>query len=43
MTIQHIAKDYRSGQKIKNHSIQDELDNGEDVKQKSFGEGPEQT
>ena len=39
--IRHIAKDYRLGQKMKNYSIQDKLDNEENDKQKDFGEGPE--
>ena len=39
--IEYITKDYRSEQKIKNHSIQEESDNDKDDKQKNFGEGPE--
>jgi len=39
--IRHIAKDYRLGQKMKNYSIQDKLDNEENDKQKDFKEGPE--
>jgi len=39
--IRHITKDYRLGQKMKNHSIQDKLDNEENDKQKDFGEDPE--
>ena len=41
--IGYIAKNCRSGQMIKNHSIQDELDNEENNKQKDFGEGFKQT
>ena len=40
--VGHIAKDCRSGQKIKNHSIQEETDNKKNEEQESFGEDSEQ-
>jgi len=38
--VGHIAKDYRSGQKMKNCSIQEETDNEKNDKQEGFGKGP---
>ena len=42
VTKQDITKDCKLGQKIKNHSIQEETDDKKDDKQKGFGEGPKQ-
>ena len=39
--IGHIIKDCRTGQKIKNHSIQEETDEEKDKKQEDFREGSE--
>ena len=39
----HISKECKSGQKIKNCSIQEETDNKKDNKQEGFKEGFKQT
>ena len=41
--VEHITKDCRSEQKIKNWSIQKELDKEKDNKQKDFAKGLKQT
>ena len=40
--VENIAKNCRSGQKMTNCSIQEEIDNKKDDKQKGFSKGPEQ-
>lgn len=37
--VEHIAKDYRTEQNMKNQSIQEETDNKKDEKHKGFREG----
>ena len=38
----HIARDYRTGQKMKNRSVQEESDNEESNKETGFVKGSEQ-
>ena len=40
--VEHIAKDYRTGQKIKNQSVQEETDEEKDNKEQGFGDSSKQ-
>ena len=38
--IGYIAKDYRSGQKMKNQSVQEDINTENDDKEQGFGDSP---